>query len=63
MIKFGIKSLTKHIEKNRTQDRLDRDKLDTHYRYMYLKTYAKFTIYIKSQGHIFDETFCTTVCT
>ena len=27
------------------------------YRYMYLKTYAKFTFYIKSQRHVPDETF------
>ena len=27
------------------------------YRYMYLKTYANFTINIKSQGHVFDENF------
>ena len=28
-----------------------------HYRYMYLKTYAKFTFCIKSQGHVSDENF------
>ena len=27
------------------------------YRYMYLKTYAKFTFCIKSQGHVSDENF------
>ena len=27
------------------------------YRYMYLKTYAKFTFYIKSQRHVSDENF------
>ena len=27
------------------------------YRYMYLKTYAKFTFCIKSQGHVSDESF------
>ena len=27
------------------------------YRYMYLKTYAKFTFCIKSQGQVFDENF------
>ena len=27
------------------------------YRYMYLKTYAKFTFCIKSQGHVADENF------
>ena len=27
------------------------------YRYMYLKTYAKFTFCTKSQGHVSDENF------
>ena len=27
------------------------------YRYMYLKTYAKFTFFIKSQEHVSDENF------
>ena len=27
------------------------------YSYMYLKTYAKFTFCIKSQGHVSDESF------
>ena len=27
------------------------------YRYMYLKTYAKFTFCIKSQEHVSDENF------
>ena len=27
------------------------------YRYMYLKTYAKITFCIKSQGHVSDESF------
>ena len=27
------------------------------YRYMYLKTYAKFTFRIKSPGHVSDENF------
>ena len=27
------------------------------YRYMYLKTYAKFTFWIKSQRHVSDENF------
>ena len=29
----------------------------SHYRYMYLKTYAKFTFCIRSQGHVSDENF------
>ena len=29
---------------------------------MYLKTYAKFTFCIKSQGHVSDENFRITVC-
>ena len=28
-----------------------------YYRYMYLKTYAKFTFCIESQGHVSDESF------
>ena len=31
--------------------------LSDFYRYMYLKTYAKFTFCIKSQGHVSDENF------
>ena len=30
---------------------------DTTYGYMYLKTYSKFTFYIKSQGRVSDENF------
>ena len=33
------------------------------YRYMYLKTYAKFTFCIKSPGHVSNENFFITVCT
>ena len=31
--------------------------IEAPYRYMYLKTYAKFTFCIKSQGHVSDENF------
>ena len=33
------------------------EKVRIYYRYMYLKTYAKFTFCIKSQGHVSDENF------
>ena len=33
-----------------------------YYRYMYLKTYAKFTFYIKSQRHVSDENFLYYCC-
>ena len=31
--------------------------VDPCYRYIYPKTYAKFTFCIKSQGHVYDENF------
>ena len=34
-----------------------------HYRYMHLRTYAKFTFCIKSPRHVSDETFYITVYT